>query len=305
MKRYIPVFLMLLMVTGCCMGTIIPEVKQEGWKVGGIYLLHDNPKAGDFAEYRIIGRTVVGGTVEVNCYWEGKKIVDIYSVNNGTILVREYYTTDRVVKEGGSSLMQVSPSPPITRYITMKPDGRITGINDNGVKKQIALKGENGYMEYNDLGKSTVAEVDAGKFTVRPAYSRAKRGYSVKSLFVNQNNIYDEISIKYVSDRAMFRTVMEQMLISGKMNTAVRTSEMAQMVFTSLTFTPFFTNPASLITGPAKGNLKEYITGSVVPGKKEAAEKVTRNLLDITVNSPFSNSGVAYLVKQGNRYSRN
>jgi len=100
----------------------------------------------------------------------------------------------------------------------------------------------------------------------------------------------------------MFRTVIEQMMVTGKLDTTVSTSKMAQLVAMSLTFTPFFTNPASLITGAGKGNLKDYVFRSVLPGKKDAAEIAVNNLMDITTNSPFSNSGVAYLKTQGNRY---
>ncbi len=302
MKKYLLMLVIVSMATGCLKGTLIPDVKQEGWKVGGIYLLHNNPKSGDFAVYHIVGRTVVGGTVKLDYYWEGTKTVDILIISNGIIHIREYYTTDRLKREGGSRLMQVSPSPPVARDIKTTLDGLIIEMMVNGVRQQIAARGENGFMEFSELGDSIPVEVDAGKFTARPSYCKAKRGYSVKSCLVNQNNFYDEISIKYLTEGAMFRTVIEQMVVTGKLDTTVSTSKMAQLVVTSLTFTPFFTNPASLITGASKGNLKDYLIKSVLPGKKDVAEKVTKNLMDITTNSPFSNSGVAYLKTQGNRY---
>jgi hypothetical protein len=302
MKKYCTVLLFIPMLTACLKGTLIPDVKQEGWKTGGIYLLHGNPKAGDFAEYHVVGRSVVGGTVELDYYWEGTKTVDIVAINNDIITIREYYTTDRLKRDGGSRLMQVSASPPVLRDIITTPDGRIIEMTVNGVKQQIAVKGENGYMEFSELGHSIPVEVDAGKYTARPSFCQARRGYSIKSCLVNQNNIYDEISIRYLADGAMFRTVIEQMLVTGKLDTTVSTSKMAQLVSMSLTFTPFFANPASLITGAGKGNLKDYLLRSVLPEKKEAAEIVTNNLMDITTKSPFSNSGVAYLKTQGNRY---
>lgn len=302
MNKSMFALIILSLVTGCITGYLIPDVKQEGWKVGGIYLLHKNPIAGDFAEYHAVGRMIMGGTVELDYYWEGTKTVDIVSINNGVIQIREYLTTDSLKKEKGNALMSVSPSPPITRYIKTNLDGKIIEMNVNGRIQQIAAKGENGYMEFKEMGESIPVDIDGGKFTARSAYCQAKRGYSIRSCLVNQNNFYDEISIRYVSDDAMFRTAIEQMVVIGKFDSAVSTSKMAQLVVMSLTFTPFFVNPASLITGAGKGGLKDYLLKSALPGKKDAVEKVAKNLMDITTNSPLNNSGVFYLKKQGNRY---
>lgn len=304
MKKYLPILLFVSMITGCLVGTLIPDVKQEGWKVGGIYLLHKNPRAGDFAEYHIVGRTVMGGTLELNYYWEGTRTISIVSVSNGVIEIAEYLTTDKLKREGGSSLMSVSPSPPVYRTYKTDMDGKIIEAYENGRKLQVAERGENGFMEYREMGQAVPVEIETGKYTARPAYCQAKRGYSVRSCLVNQNNKWEEISIKYTSDDAMFRTVIEQMVVIGKFDSAVSTSKMAQLVVMSLTLTPFFTNPASLVTGVGKGNLRDYLLKAALPGKQDAAEAVAKNLLDITTNTPLNNSGVFYLKRQGNRYGQ-
>lgn len=291
-------------MTGCLTGYLIPDVKQEGWKMGGIYLLHENPMAGDFAEYHIVGRTVVGGTIELDYYWEGTKTVNISSITNGVIRIDERITTDKLVRKGGSSLMSVSPSPPVYRTIKTDMGGKIIEVMVNGEKMQIAKKGENGYMEHKETGQTVPVDIETGTFTARPAYCQAKRGYSVRSCLVNQNNFWDEISILYTADNAMFRTVIEQTMVIGKFDNAVSTSKMAMMVVQSLTFTPFFTNPASLVTDIGKGGLKDYLWKSALPGKQEAAKSMAKNLMDITTNSSLNNSGVAYLRKQGNMFGR-
>lgn len=304
MRKHLAMIFTIPILSGCLVGTLIPDVKQEGWKVGGVYPLHGNPRVGDFAEYHAVGRMVVGGTVELDYYWEGTKTVDIMYIGDGAIQIQEYITTDRLVRKGGSRLMQVSPAPPVTRWIKTDMDGQIIEMLVNGVKQRIAAKGENGYMEYMQMGETVPVEVEGGKFTASPAYCQAKRGYSIRSCLVNQNNFYDEISIRYLSDSAMFRTSIEQMVISGKFDSTVSTSRMAQLVVMSLTLTPFFSNPSSLITGAAKGNLKDYLLNYALPGKKDVAEKVVKNLMDITTNSPLNNSGVFYLRRQGNRHGR-
>lgn len=304
MKRYLYFLVLLPLMTGCLTGYLIPDVKQEGWKAGGIYLLHNNPAAGDFAEYHITGRTVVGGTIELNYYWEGTKTVNISSINNGVIRIDERITTDKLVREGGSSLMSVSPSPPVYRTIKTDMEGKIIEVMVNGRKIQIAEKGENGYLEHKETGQTVAVDIETGTFTARPAYCQAKRGYSVKSCLVNQNNFWDEISIVYTADNAMFRTVIEQTMVIGTFDNTVATSKMAMIAVQGLTFTPFFTNPASLITGAGKGGLKDYIWKSALPGKQEAAKTIAKNIMDITTNSSLNNSGVAYLRKQGNMFGR-
>ena len=121
---------------------------------------------------------------------------------------------------------------------------------------------------------------------------------------MNQNNFWDELSIRYTSDGVMFRTVIEQMVVAGKFDSSVKTSRMALMVVQSLTLTPFFTDPASLVTGAGNGGLREYLTGSALPGKEKASQAAAKNLMDLTTNSALNNSWVAYLKRQGNRYDR-
>ncbi len=157
----------------------IAEVQKK--KIGGTFLIHKNPKVGDYAVYRVVNITKEksnGEELEYHIITHEK--YEINQVNEYEIIIRKSYLSKQVkfFKNGeetdyefgrvtiGNRLNSVD-------YYKINSAGQIMGVRNFNieygtyVQYGVAEEGKNGFIKYGPEQKSKDITIGIGKFQVK------------------------------------------------------------------------------------------------------------------------------------------
>ncbi len=180
--KYILYLMVFVLITACGSSMVRDHIvaKAGEVKIGGDFLLHDNPRKGDYAVYKVSRVETVGTKNPTIIKTESIERYEVLSVSKDqtVVSVKKRFTKADSYTERGR-LLQYFPE----RDIYMKtgedeeiyyllPGGKIEKVilvnRDNGVTKEYekAKPGLEGFMKYSDPEAASGISTAAGKFFV-------------------------------------------------------------------------------------------------------------------------------------------
>ncbi len=265
-----------------CLPSIMPE--QKGHKFGGKYILHDNPQVGDYAVYKLYGRAIHRGAAHADIYWESYRTYCIIDIKNGEIEIAELEHIKKQKAENVSWHASVVLIPE-QRVIYTDMEGNIkrayftNTFNGALYKVPIAQPGEEGFIRWNTIPTQVKIYSTSGKeYISQPVWFKKRTTMTGGVSFYDINSDFSIYTVKYLNDRLKFKMAMMQYTFIGGGGASVDYSAIAGNIVTSLSFTNFFSQPASLIRGAPRGSYVSYLKKNVVPSKQEGLDSFLQNM---------------------------
>ena len=298
---------MLILISGCVAFDQIRQV-EKFFAIGGKYLLHDNPRAGDYALYKLYGKMKFPDSPD-EYFYEKDKLVSIQKIVNGEVFIRE----DEVIRSvknltpGGSVVNQFGArlSYPAPRRIVTDMKGvikRIHTIQSYQFKTlPIAVPGDDGYMTWTPVEKKVPVSLSSGSYSTQPVWFKKASQMSAGSPLVQVSMAQNTLETNYINPEIKFLTTMNLSTMVTKVGVNLSWSELALMVVNSLTATGIFSSPAMHVHDFARQGMSGFLKSAAKTAGKEALKVMSP---DIGENNMYDEgAGVTssyYLVKHGN-----
>lgn len=313
MRRFIVLFAIIAFGSGCMSAMVSSGVQSgvESTAVGGQFLLHDNPKVGDYAVYKTITRasqTSMGMQIDIKSQYTNR--YEITSMNDTGITVKVTSVGDSV-----DTLVNGQPSKSMTREEIAKNNGtpvmeynldkkgNIIGVTYKNEKLGIDTKfkkaepGGEGFIQYTPVNQSIELKTDAGSFKCNTLTYTTKTSSNVSAGImkanaqgINQNITYTNPSVKFAKVASITTFVVDA-------NAVIEYGKVAKTITAALTLTKFAMNPA-LIMSDAK-SLFDFAKNNVLPGKEDVLNSILKDQ-ELTLKG-MQGSTVEYLVEQGRK----
>lgn len=306
--NYVVALIMLASLCGCVSGMVASGMKSaaETTAIGGDFLLHKNPKVGDYAVCKFSQKAInkAGGYV-IDMLNSGTRRYEITSIKDGVIVVTMTGKIDSV-KMKMNGVERETPdagqqAPTITEY-HVDTSGKIKevwmknaqyGVN---AKFKQANPGENGYISYRYEKKGEKMKVAAGEFDVKPAWFATKVMTQANTFAFDANVDAQQVNISYLNAGVPFQKVVTHMTFYGSASAQTTIGDKVGKLISILSLTTFIVNPAAIATSL---NPIDFIKGNINPAKADVAKKM---LGDIEIDiKDFSGSEVEYLVEYGKK----
>ncbi len=180
-KKYyvlIPV-LAAVLFTGCGNAYIKESVESsiKDIKIGGEFILHDNPQEGDYAVYKVMTARKVTGKQTIEMKMESTVRYEVQSVKKQQIIISKTTTIDKVDTFSNGRIDTFSVSKDIYTRMGMTEEifylnsekmiDKVIFVNkENGIKKeyQKAEPGKEGYFKYSIPVKAADITTASGIF---------------------------------------------------------------------------------------------------------------------------------------------
>lgn len=303
-KTAIPAYLAVLLAAGGCfpsyVGKMMPKYKATGYKIGGKYFIHKNPRPGDYAVYKIYGRSRFEGTgLTVDYAWEGTRRVSIGNIKDGTIEIHETDRAEKVEVLEKKGFMQATiVKPEFQRFLLLDMEGNILKAKSNGGMSNwpmrdvpLAQPGEEGYINQQSLKKNLVINVPVGSFKTLPYWHQVRQATEVGNVLTDTKADAVTYIMTYVNDDVKFRTVSANAIILIGFATKMSPVEYVSL-FVDVYSAPLLANPADSVKDFIRMSPRDF-------AKSTAIEKSMA--WTINFSHDMNTSYYYYLVEQGER----
>ncbi|HON80579.1 MAG TPA: hypothetical protein PK544_18955 [Spirochaetota bacterium] len=310
MKAYpsIQVVITLILFLSGCMAFDQMRQVEKFFAIGGKYLLHNNPQAGDYATYRMYGKVKFPDAPD-EYYYEKDKTVSIQKIVNSEVFIREDEIATTVTnlttgqKEySGYAARLMSPIP---RRIVTDMEGtikRIYTIQSYQFKKlPVAVSGDDGFITWTPVDKKVRVSVSSQTFTTQPVWFKKASRMNLGSPLVQVNTTQNTWETNYINPEIKFLTTMNLTTVITKMGMNLSWSELALMMVNSLTATNIFSNPAMYARDFAKQGMTGFIKSTAkTAGKNTLNAMAPNNGENNLYDEDMGMTSSFYLVKHGN-----
>lgn len=308
--KYMLIFpLIFIILNGCSFSKMMREARKYN-AIGGKYLVHKNPKSGDYASYKMYGLIRWRGTVDADISFEGSKVIQITKIENGKIYITENEIIRNVkVLKMKAGLMRPSVRViPLLRRIVTDMDGNILIAYSNLrlgyvlTKVDIAKPGDNNFVVWSSVNKAVDMRLYTGrKVETQPVWSKKKKKMESGALHFSQKADFNIFKINYVNPDIKFQTVMSTERILGKTSASLAWDEFVTNMVSMLSYTKLFSEPKKLIQKFIREKLTDFLLSSADEDKKEQVqEDISNSGLTSTFSMSMTSSIGYYLVSQGN-----
>jgi hypothetical protein len=296
-------FVINVTVTEPVNGEIISDITKNT-NIGGEYLIHKNPRVGDFAVYQYYQKITSGKFTTIN---EGIKKVEIVSINTGIIVVKESSYPGKNISDYKKFIRGKAPMSVVLYHLDSKGiiKKATLQMKSFGVNQDFNTvgPGKPGYMKYKKTGKTVKLKTGAGTFRVRAIWYTTQ---NILNTEAREKDFKIDLDIKtstscisYINHEIKFLSAMNQVNWSGKSRIDAKTVD---NLLETLSFTDFFKNPSGIILNPKSFNMFSYIKSQLKPSKIEELAK--KDVFSPKMQSEFeklSGSRIDVLLEYGSK----
>ncbi len=306
----------MLFLSGCGISKMMKQ-SQSFNAIGGKYLLHKNPKQGDFARYRILGMLRWRGTVDADISFEGEKVYWIEKIENGEIFIKENEVIKKykVLKMKSGFMRPTVRMIPEIRRLVLDMDGNVKRAYSNFrlgyviTKAPLAVPGEDAFITWQSIDRNVKVTLSDGKvLDTSPVWYKKKSELQTGVLHVSQEAKYNTFEIHYNSPDVKFLTTMSTMMVVGKHSSTLSWDKFLSNTLMILSHTNLFTNPAVALKKYVSENLGDFINSSLEGEDrdrilKEVETEKEKGIFDSTYGMSLKASIASYLIRDGNSRS--